>query len=162
MKKKFERRLLDKDADFARFAEPILQDERYHALRDILHHGHVSTYDHCLSVCLEAMEFAFKNHVKVDPSSLIRASLLHDYFLYDWHVKPHPKHHATKHGVYAAINALKDFGLNTVERNAIESHMWPVCLFTLPLFRESWIVQLADKRVTWKEFLARFAKKKAA
>ena len=85
MKKKFERRLLDKDADFARFAEPILQDERYRALRDIPHHGHVSTYDHCLSVCLEAIEFAFKNHVKVDPSSLIRASLLHDYFLYDWH-----------------------------------------------------------------------------
>ena len=111
MKKKFERRLLDKDADFARFAEPILQDERYRVLRDIPHHA---------------------------------------------------KHHATKHGVYAAVNALKDFGLNAVERNAIESHMWPVCLFTLPLFRESWIVQLADKRVTWKEFLARFAKKKAA
>ena len=140
----------------------LCENPKVRSMSEILQHGDTSCLLHSLAVAYYSLRIVTRFGIACDKRSLIRGALLHDYFLYDWHVKPHPKHHATKHGVYAAINALKDFGLNAVERNAIESHMWPVCLFTLPLFRESWIVQLADKRVTWKEFLARFAKKKAA
>ena len=78
--------------------------------------------------------------------SLIRAALLHDYFLYDWHDWDNGEHqwHGFTHGHAALVNALKDFKLNDIERNSIENHMFPMTPVP-PRYIEGYLVTLADK-----------------
>lgn len=83
---------------------------------------------------------------RVDLKSLIRAALLHDYFLYDWHDWDNGEHqwHGFTHGHAALVNALKDFKLNDIERNSIENHMFPMTPVP-PRYIEGYLVTLADK-----------------
>ena len=73
---------------------------------------------------------------------------LHDLFLYDWHT--HAKRtgdhfHGMTHPKRALMNAEKFFDLNSIERDIIINHMWPVTLFSVPRTKEGWITTLADK-----------------
>ena len=45
----------------------------------------------------------------------------------------------------ALMNAEKFFDLNSIERDIIINHMWPVTLFSVPRTKEGWITTLADK-----------------
>lgn len=75
----------------------------------------------------------------------MRGALLHDYFLYDWHIKdPNRKAHGFSHAAAALQNAERDFALNAVERDVIARHMFPLNL-TPPRYRESILVCIADK-----------------
>ena len=85
---------------------------------------------------------------------MVRAALLHDYFLYDWHEPGHTAH-ATMHPVLALRNALQDFELSDVEKNAIAAHMWPLPPGRVPKSREALLVSLADKRCSAVETIAR-------
>ena len=80
---------------------------------------------------------------RVDLKSLIRAALLHDYFLYDWHDWDNGEHqwHGFTHGHAALVNALKDFKLNDIERNSIENHMFPMTPVP-PRYIEGYLVTL--------------------
>ena len=81
----------------------------------------------------------------VDKDSLVRGALLHDYFLYDWHVKDKSRRfHGFTHASVAAANASRDFELNDIERDIIAKHMFPLTPFP-PMHREGFIVSLADK-----------------
>ena len=76
------------------------------------------------------------------------AGMLHDLFLYDWHT--HAKRtgdhfHGMTHPKRALMNAEKFFDLNSIERDIIINHMWPVTLFSVPRTKEGWITTLADK-----------------
>ena len=75
----------------------------------------------------------------------MRGALLHDYFLYDWHV-PSETHrgHGFTHARTALHNASRDFTLDAVERDVIERHMFPLNPVP-PRYRESVLVCLADK-----------------
>jgi uncharacterized protein len=75
---------------------------------------------------------------------MVKVALLHDYFLYDWHDKNHPKLHGFRHATIAANNAMRDFGLTKKEYRAIRTHMFPLNL-RLPTSREAFILTLADK-----------------
>ena len=88
-------------------------------------------------------------------NSMARGALLHDYFLYDWHV-PDRSHrfHGFHHAGVALKNAGRDFALNEVEQNIIETHMFPLNLTKLPRYRESVIVNVADKICAICEILA--------
>ena len=52
--------------------------------------------------------------------SLVRGALLHDYFLYDWHI-PDESHkwHGVTHAGDALKNARRDFELNEIEQDMI-------------------------------------------
>ncbi|MCR5349167.1 MAG: HD family phosphohydrolase [Bacilli bacterium] len=139
------------------YGSEITQDPRFLALKDRVHHYNSNLYDHCVAVTLCALEVAKDLQIKVDPGSLVRGCLLHDYFLYDCHAKGHPWFHMTRHGMMAAQNAMRDFGINPVEADMIANHMWPLHPFRFPLCIEGWILTLADKKVSVKE---RFTKKK--
>ncbi len=64
----------------------IMQEEKA-----FLHHGSVNCYDHSVSVAHMSLLLAQKLRVKVDAESLVRGALLHDLYLYDWHVSD-PRH----------------------------------------------------------------------
>ena len=93
-------------------------------------------------------------HLKVNEKALIRGALLHDYFLYDWHIKRKGHHfHGFTHPATALRNAEKEYNLGDIERNIISRHMFPLTVVP-PMCREAWLVCLADKYCAVKETFA--------
>ena len=90
--------------------------------------------------------------LRVSERELVRAALLHDYFLYDWHEPGHVGH-ATQHPVFALRNAREDFDLSPLEENVIASHMWPLPPTRVPRSREAVLVCVADKWCSLAETL---------
>ncbi len=92
-----------------------------------------------------SFSIAKKFHINCDYNSLIRGALLHDYFLYDWHVSDEShKWHGFSHARMALLNASRDFELTPIEKDIIEKHMFPLNI-RLPKYKESYLVTIADK-----------------
>ena len=113
--------------------------------KECLQHGRTSVFVHSFNVACLCFSIAEKLNLKVDKKSLIRGALLHDYFLYDWHVndKSH-KWHGFTHPKTALINATKDFELNSIEKDMILKHMFPLNL-SVPRYKESVVLCISDK-----------------
>ena len=133
---------------FSRGKSIILSPEAQ-VMKSFTQHGTTSVFDHCLAVAkyslliAHSLERIFK--INIDKDSLVRGALLHDYFLYDWHVKDKSRRfHGFTHASVAAANASRDFELNDIERDIIAKHMFPLTPFP-PMHREGFIVSLADK-----------------
>lgn len=125
--------------------DDVLHSKGMHSERQYIQHGDVSVYEHCLHVAFFSLLFAEWLHLSVDRRSLIRGALLHDYFLYDWHISdPSHRLHGLHHARKALRNAARDFRLTERERNIIDTHMFPLNL-RIPRYRESILVCLADK-----------------
>lgn len=123
----------------------IISSSHMQSAKQHIHHGSISVFEHsagvaCLCVCI-----AKRLHLQVDEKALVRGALLHDYFLYDWHV-PDPLHrlHGFTHAKRALDNASRDFLIGSIERDMIAKHMFPLNIKP-PRYRESIIVCLADK-----------------
>ena len=93
------------------------------------HHGTVNCYDHSVFVAEKSLLLAQKLRLKIDARSLIRGALLHDLYLYDWHI-PDPEHPHRLHGFFhpakALRNAAQHFELNALEKDIIRKHMFPL------------------------------------
>ncbi len=113
-------------------------------MRESIQHGRVTTWEHCVRVARTSVGIAEALRLRVSRRELVRAALLHDYFLYDWHEPDHTKH-ATMHPVFALNNAREDFALTPLEENAIAAHMWPLPPGRVPASREAWLICAADK-----------------
>ena len=114
-------------------------------------HGRTSCLEHCLVVSYYSYLLAHHFNLQVDDYSLIRGSLLHDFFLYDWHdSSAHPRFHGFKHPVIALENANHLFHLSDIEKDIIRHHMWPLTLVP-PHTLEGLIVCLIDKWCSLKE-----------
>lgn len=139
------------DAAIARivqvYGHDILQHEHMQLEKEALQHGNVTTYEHSIKVARLAVWIADRLHLwyRVDLASLVRAALLHDYFLYDWHEVGDGSHrlHGFRHPARALKNAREDFVLNHVIEDAIERHMFPLTP-SPPRHIEGWIVNIAD------------------
>ncbi len=120
-------------------------NSKFNELKKYKQHGHTSVYEHCVNVTCLSLWLCEKAKLNVNKYSLIKGALLHDYFLYDWHIhdKSHMLHGFT-HSNTALKNALKTFHLNEIEKDIISKHMFPLTPF-LPRYKESWIVTFADK-----------------
>ncbi len=125
-------------------------------MKKYIQHGHTSTFRHVCSVAKGSYWFSTRlNHlgIKTDNLSLIRGALLHDYFLYDWHINDDSRPlHGFYHPIAALRNAKKVATLTKKEENIIRTHMWPLSLRHIPLCREAVIVCLFDKLCTIGEF----------
>mgnify|MGYP002476968658 FL=1 len=132
----------------ARHGREVIEHRRMQIERCCYQHGNVTTFAHSVRVACLAVWMADCAHLwhRVDLKSLIRAALLHDYFLYDWHDWDNGEHrwHGFTHGHAALINALMDFDLNDIGRNSIENHMFPMTPIP-PRYLEGYLVTLADK-----------------
>ena len=108
-------------------------------------HGRHSVYAHSVSVATLALRIAERMPGAIDYRSLVRGALLHDYFLYDWHVKDRNRpNHALHHARLALENARRDYDINEIESDIIGHHMFPVVPIP-PKTKEGWIVCMADK-----------------
>ena len=133
---------------FTRGKSIILSSEAQE-MKKFIQHGETTVFEHCLAVAKFSLLIAHflerTLNIHCDMDSLVRGALLHDYFLYDWHVRGQAKGlHGFTHPAAALRNADRDFELNEVEKDIIVKHMFPLTPF-LPSFRESFIVGLADK-----------------
>ena len=124
-------------------------------------HGTTSVLAHSAAVTAAALIVARDLRIPVDVRALARAALLHDYFLYDWHVgSPENKLHAFTHPYRAARNAMRDHALTKHERFIVRTHMFPMVPVP-PTSREAWIVCLVDKAIATHETLKGFARRDA-
>lgn len=125
--------------------ENLENNSRFSETKKYIQHGETSVYDHSIKVAYLSCEIAVKLNLKVDFKTLIRGALLHDYFLYDWHDrKAHEGWHGFRHPRKSWKNAKKDFNLNKIEKDIILKHMFPLVPI-IPVYKESWIVCMADK-----------------
>lgn len=122
----------------------LLEDARVQSMAGFVQHGGFSCLDHCRQVSYKS--FLLCKALHLDCRSAARAGLLHDYFLYDWHL-PHHRGHGFRHPRLALENAGRDFSLNRLEKDIILKHMWPLTPIP-PRYRESLVVSAVDKYCT--------------
>ena len=141
--------------DFSEVMNELHTKSRFSMTKKFIQHGDVSVYQHCIFVAYMSCRIANKFNLNVDKRSLIRGALLHDYFLYDWHlpriINKRKGLHGYNHPKVALNNANNDFKLNKKEKNIIRSHMWPLTFFHMPLSKEAWLVCKYDKILSIKE-----------
>ena len=136
------------------YGKDILKSKKVKSQKQFIQHGNVSVYDHTYSVAVLSLYLADKLNIHVDEKSLVRGALLHDYFLYDWHVKDKSHRlHGYTHANTALKNAKRDFKINKIEENMIKCHMFPLNLFSIPKYKEAKILCICDKLCAISETL---------
>ena len=128
-------------------------DERLLRMKEIPMHRGSNCYIHSFKVAKLAIKRAIR-HKKGNLFTILIASILHDYYLYNWRIdRSKRKHHLSSHPYIAAKNAEQDFGIHEPIKNAIHSHMWPVNISEFPKTKEARIVSLADKTIYIREIV---------
>lgn len=130
---------------FRSCASELLLSDDVQLMATFIQHANVSCLDHSISVAYYSYLICRKLNLSVDCQSVIRGALLHDFFLYDWHLESDRKGlHGFTHPQAALENAEEHFILNDMEKDIIVKHMWPLTL-TPPKYKESFVVCLSDK-----------------
>ena len=136
-------------------APDILSSKNFHSTKRHIQHGNVTVNEHVKNVARYSLAFSDKLHIRCNRREMIRGALLHDYFLYDWHIPDAKKTHRL-HGFYhpgrALENASAEYRLTDREKDIIRKHMWPLTP-AFPKYKEGWIVIAADKWCSLMETL---------
>lgn len=132
--------------EFKELLQEFLVHEQINEMKKYIQHGNTSTYLHCIQVAYHSYCLANRLPFRYDIRSVVRGAMLHDFYLYDWHI-PDPSHrlHGYVHPGFALKNARRYFKLNQIEEDIIRTHMWPLTLTKLPIYKESLLVCLVDK-----------------
>lgn len=141
------RRIPAPPAAIAEFAD-LAADPRVREMAKYRQHGRTDTYRHCVGVALACCWLAHKFRCKEATAvSAVRAAMLHDFYLYDYHGerRAHGRLHAWSHPEAALRNALGIRPLTGPEREAIRCHMFPGTLFHMPTHASGWLLVCADK-----------------
>lgn len=149
------------DLEYIGYVMEFLKNEKVKKMKQYIQHGDTTTYRHCLKVSYYSYRLA--KRFQCDAKACAIGGLLHDFFLYDWHVKDKERDkefilpHGFTHGIIAERNARKYFKIDDKCSDIIIKHMFPLTIWKIPKFRESYIVLMVDKYLTISEF---FQKKK--
>lgn len=93
----------------------ILTSSNMKQEKTYIQHGNVSCFAHSVFVAYMSIWLVKQFKVRAHMESLIRGALLHDYFLYDWHLpNAAQRWHGFRHARIALQNAAKDFDLNKI------------------------------------------------
>ena len=142
---------IDWDAlkEYAEIISDLIHHESVKSMKNYIQHGDTTCLEHSLFVSY--MSFKMCKRLKMDYKSAARGALLHDFFLYDWHISGNSEGlHGFSHPRVALRNAKYHFIINALEEEIIIKHMWPLTLAP-PLKSEAFIVSLADKYCTLRE-----------
>jgi len=139
--------------DFLYYAQEVLDNESVQSMSNFRQHNNTDCLQHSLNVAFQCYKWYCKYDLNINIDNTIRGALLHDFFLYDWHVKNgHHGLHAFSHPKIALKNANQIFKLSAMEKDIIAKHMFPLTI-SLPAYKESWLVILADKYIASLELL---------
>lgn len=133
--------------------DDLIQNESVLKMNRFIQHGNTTCLEHCINVSY--MNYKICKALNFDYKSAARAGLLHDFFLYDWHIKKNNKFfemHAFTHSRIALVNAEKIFNLNDIEKDMIIKHMWPVNI-KLPKYKETYVIIISDKVACMMELI---------
>ena len=130
--------------EFRTLARTLLQAPVVQQMSAYTQHGETTCLAHCVAVAWFSFLVYKRLGLRGQEHELIRAALLHDFFLYDWHEPGHPRLHGFYHPRIAAQNAVEHFNITPLEENTILCHMWPLTILP-PAHRLGWIVTMVDK-----------------
>lgn len=138
-----------KKISFSEISKDIINTNKFNELKKENHHG-LTRYIHVMRV--SKFTYKLSKLLHMDYISATRAALLHDYYTSSdlENIKEFNK--LNVHPSVASKNALLEFDLNEIEKNAIESHMFPMGK-SLPKYKESWLLTIVDKSVATYEQL---------
>ena len=130
----------------------ILCHPVFQSMDQYIQHGTTTCKTHCIQVSY--LGYKLCKQLGGNWRSAARAGLLHDLFLYDWHVPDRShKWHGLIHAKIALENARRYFSLNPKECDMIRKHMFPLNL-ALPRYKETVVIVLVDKYCSLTETLA--------
>ena len=132
----------------------ILESERFMRAWDTGHHMRTNIARHSLAVTEYALHLYEKGHYPdTDVRDIVRACLLHDIGMTDEGVfKSASYMKAYSHPRRSAEIAVKEYGANRIQEDAILYHMWPICVVP-PHTPVGWLLLRADKICSRKDVL---------
>jgi uncharacterized protein len=134
---------------FWKIIHDIIEQPAVINMKMYIAHGDVNCLEHSLYVAYTSYRFAVK--LGIDPTLITRGAMLHDLYLYDWHIKgDRTGLHGFTHSKVALENAKAFFALTEIEEQIILRHMWPLT-WPAPTKKEAFIVSLCDKYCTTLE-----------
>ncbi|MBO5494617.1 MAG: HDIG domain-containing protein [Eubacterium sp.] len=136
---------------FISLTEDILQNELFRGMTQYEHHGTTDTHFHSVYVAYTAMKVCEK--IGADTEYIVRTSLLHDFYLYDWHIEKHEEYHAWYHPK-AAVRNIRKYNvipLDKKQEDMILRHMFP--LAKAPNSLGGWVLTLSDKRCATADYI---------
>lgn len=137
--------------DFLLDTNDVLFSDKFISTSIYLHHASYSCYEHSLHVSY--ISYILSKKLNLDSIATARGALLHDFYLYDWHIKdPDRGIHGFNHPKIAHKNASDLYSLNSIETDIILKHMFPLTIQP-PVYKESVLVCFVDKLCTVLELL---------
>lgn len=136
---------------YERCISDLIQNKIVCSMEQFIQHSNVTCLEH--SIYVSYSSYLICKRLGLDYRSAARGGLLHDFFLYDWHItKLRNGLHGFTHPYTALKNANENFSLNKIEKDIIEKHMWPLTI-RLPKYKESFIVSFVDKYCSLMEII---------
>lgn len=131
-----------------KYGGDIIESDNFKKTKGHIQHGSMTVNGHCMNVARYSLILNKRLRLNCNQNDLVRGSLLHDYFLYDWHDKEYlsqrKRLHGFRHPGIALRNADKEYRLTDIQRDIIKKHMWPLSVVP-PVYKEAWVVTAADK-----------------
>ncbi|MBE6720112.1 MAG: HD domain-containing protein [Ruminococcaceae bacterium] len=130
----------------------LLRNDLVRSMNKYHHHREVSTHFHSVYVSYNVLKVCEKLSVQKE-HEIVRAALLHDFYLYEWYTEKHDENHIYYHPKESVKNIEKYIGtLSPLQKNMILSHMFPTTK-VMPKYAGSWILTLTDKRCATADYL---------
>ena len=130
----------------------LLSDDKVRSMAQYRHHGEVSTHRHSVYVSYTVMCMCLQRR-EPQMRSIVRAALLHDFYLYEWYTEKHEENHIWYHPKMALRNIEQHFStLSPMQRNMVLSHMFPLSI-ELPESRGAWLLTWADKLCAGEDYV---------
>ncbi|MBR2133197.1 MAG: HD family phosphohydrolase [Eubacterium sp.] len=130
----------------------LLKNELVESMKRYNHHGTIDTHFHSVYVSYTVMKICKRLNLQLRDT--VRVSLLHDFYLYEWHIEKHEEMHAWYHPKESVKN-IKRYSmleLSKSEEDMILRHMFP--LYPLPPNSlRGWVLTLADKHCATQDYM---------
>ncbi len=139
--------------EFFSIVEPYIKNELIQNMKSLKgHNGGINRYEHSISVAYKSFKICKKLGLDVNDAAI--GGILHDVGIYnDINNKFEKAMDVIKHPKYSLHLANTSFDVNKKQANIIKSHMWPVCLFSIPKSFEALVVNAVDKYCATAEYL---------
>lgn len=141
--------------EYNELIKDIITNDKVKSMDNFIQHCDTTTLEHSKEVSYLCYKICKK--LKLDYKSATRASLLHDFYLYEWRTNKE-RWHGFKHPYIALKNAEEEFNLNRKEKNMIKTHMWPLTTIP-PSSLEGLVLTLVDKYSATKEIMSYIKKR---